>query len=366
MRAACWLLVLLPAGCQGTWEAYEEVRVGRPIPEAGLLSRAARKGRFEWEWQDIGRLPLPPLVAVSSVRTLQDKAGNVVAKQYEATAVGYWLLAQAAAHRSVIETNVPEHAWRDPPPGWRPRAPDDPAAERRAEQLTRILDALSRDAGGPGAWRPTASDELDSLEAETIVHRYRSWIAPRRLAKAVRARIAAGESGVAVDPGSEIGLGGIAGAKGFDWGGLQARVCVEKSDADPPALLLEVAMPFPAPRARNVVDWLHWLLRVRDRRLPDPPPPDADEPARRFPDVLALVFMCSYIGRIDLRDLPGLPGLFRGVTREGFDRTFSNAHGGTCRIRNLGGRRIRVETNRFELQDGLMLIGLLKWTLMPA
>jgi len=80
--------------------------------------------------------------------------------------------------------------------------------------------------------------------------------------------------------------------------------------------------------------------------------------------ILYGIYMLSHNGVVDLHRLQEMPELFDGVTKAGFDRTHRNAWGGTCRVQNLGDRRIRIESNRFELTDGLMILSLLKMALL--
>lgn len=58
----------------------------------------------------------------------------------------------------------------------------------------------------------------------------------------------------------------------------------------------------------------------------------------------------------DIKDLLGQTKALVGMTQEGFDRTFRNTYGGTLRVRNLGGRRLRFEGRTFEILDPLMVV----------
>ncbi|KKN57901.1 hypothetical protein LCGC14_0557320 [marine sediment metagenome] len=53
------------------------------------------------------------------------------------------------------------------------------------------------------------------------------------------------------------------------------------------------------------------------------------------------------------------PAGLAGITEEGFDQTYTNWAGGTIRVQNLGGRRIRIESKGFTLNDPLMLTAVL-------
>jgi hypothetical protein len=48
-----------------------------------------------------------------------------------------------------------------------------------------------------------------------------------------------------------------------------------------------------------------------------------------------------------------------GISREGFDRTYHTVPGGSLRVQNLGGGRIRIETNLLRFYDPLDLAALL-------
>jgi len=364
IEGVCCLLAPLLGSCRGTWEAFEEINVGKPVPQAGLFDKSARKGRFEWVWQDKCFMGFPPIAAASSVRTVHDSQGNVVAKEYEAMALGYWLLVQTAAWRSVIETRVPDHAWHDPPAEWHPPTRGDRAARQRWRKLTGLLDALSQEVKEP--IRPPAfgPDVRDSLEGDTILAIRALSIAPRRVAKRILEQIDAAKTSVTVNVGRDIDFDGIAGAEEANWSDVPARVYVEKYAPDSLTLFLEIAVPAPARPASNVLEWLDFVVGVEDRRLLEHLPAGSDAASGSFPAILEPICLCSRIGAIRLKGLSGMPGLFRGVTRKGFDRTYRDASGGTCRIQNLGDRCVRVETNRFELLDGLMLLVCLKMMLM--
>ena len=364
MGGVCCLLAPLLAGCQGTWEAFEEIEVGKPVPKAGLFDKSARKGRFEWAWRDPGAIEFPPIAVTSSVRTVHDSQGNVVAKEYDAIALGYWLLVQTGARRSVIVTRVPGHAWHDPPAGWRPPTHDDRDVHQRGQKLTGLLEALSQEMKKPGGSAIIGPDVRDSLEGDRILGIYAYSIARRRVDKRILAQIDEGKTSVTVEVGKDIDFDGIVGGEEVDWSDVPARVYVEKYAPDSVTLFLEITVPAPARPVSNVLEWLDFVVRVQDRRLPQHRPAGWDVASGDCPTILGLIYMCTLFGAIDLRDLGGMPGLFRGVTRKGFDRTYRAASGGTCRIQNLGDRCVRVETNRFELLDGLGLLGCLKIMLM--
>ena len=363
MEGVCCLLVPLLAGCQGTWEAFKEIDVGKPVPKGGLLDRLARKGRFEWAWQDEGVMGFPPIAVMSSVRTLHDSQGNVVAKEYEATALGHWVLVQTAALRSVIVTRVPGHAWHDPPAGWRQPLRGDEAAQQRGRKLTGILDGLLWEGEESQRRQSLGPDVRDSLEGDTILGTHGFPIARRRVAKRILDQIDEGKTSVTVDVGKDIDLDGIADGEKVDWSDVPARVYVVKYAPDSVTLFLEIAVPAPARPASNVLEWLDFVVDVEDRWLPEYLPPGGDMVSGNLPAILEPIWYYSLYGAINLRYLAGMPGLFHGVTREGFDRTYRNALGGTCRIQNLGDRCVRVETNHFELLDGVGLLGCLKMML---
>lgn len=355
--AVCCLLAPLLVGCQGTWEAFEGIEVGKPVPKAGLFDKSARKGSFVWEWRDNCFVGFPPFAAMSSVRTVHDSNGDVVAKEYKAEALGYWLLMQTCARRSVIETRVPDHAWHDPPVQRKPFARDDRAARRR-EKLTGVLGALLREAKGHTLRYATGSGGRDSLEGDRASGVYAGRITPHRVAKRIRDQIDDGNTSVIVDVGKDIDLDGIVGAEEIDWSDVLARVYVVKYAPNEVALFLEIGMPVAPRPATNVLEWLRVVLNVKDRRLPK-----YQKASGSFPEILEPIYLCSLISAMRLGDLGNMPRLFRGVTQEGFDRTYRNAWGATCRIQNLGDRRLRVEMNHLEMGDGLMVMVFLKWTL---
>ena len=61
-------------------------------------------------------------------------------------------------------------------------------------------------------------------------------------------------------------------------------------------------------------------------------------------------------GEPEMRELADVPELFSGVTRTGYDREWKNRDGGTCRIRNLGGHRIRIESSYSGVFDTIRVV----------
>jgi hypothetical protein len=68
--------------------------------------------------------------------------------------------------------------------------------------------------------------------------------------------------------------------------------------------------------------------------------------------------MSAYGGFYDLeQSIKRLP--LKGITRQGYDRTFRPVCGGSIRLQNLGQGRIRVEMNLLRIYDPLMLMAYL-------
>ncbi len=364
---ACCLLASLPAGCRSPWEAFQQIEIGKPVPEDAIIRTSARRGRFEWVLEEADLLKLPAIWATGSVRVIEDGRGNVAAKEYEAMALGHWLVAQTAAWRWVVEFQVPEHAWRDPPRGWEPPSLDEwSEARERSLALANVLEALPDEGHDPFRMRVLGPDVRDSLEAGICYDTHAFSIAPRRVSKRVRDLIDGGEKSVAIDLAKDIDLDGVPGAKEADWRDIRARVYIQ-GRPELPTLLLEIAVSVVSTRRPgNVLEWLLYLNDVHDTQLPEA----QEEPTEADNNFAIIVFYAfgfynfSHNGVIGRHELEEMPELFDGVTKDGFDRTYRNAWGGSCRIRNLGDRRVRVETNQFEITDGLMLLAWLKFGLL--
>jgi hypothetical protein len=67
-------------------------------------------------------------------------------------------------------------------------------------------------------------------------------------------------------------------------------------------------------------------------------------------------------GEPEMEELARRPWLFAGVTGDGYDRQWQNADGGTCRIQNLGDRRIRIESDYSGIFDTIRVVYWKKWT----
>ena len=366
----CCLLLACLIGCQGPWQAFEEIDVGKPVPDKGILRREARKGEFEWAWGDAYGARFPVSAGHSAVRILLDKQGNVVAKEYQAMAAGHWLLFQAAAWRRVFEVKVPEYAWNDPPNvGQSPTLDEWPKAHGRRLELVSVLTPLPREGHDPRRRVLFGPDVQDSLE--TFIHKSAFSISRRRVAKHVLDRIDGGKRSVAVDVKKDISLDDLPNARKADWSDVKARVYVE-DDPEPPTLFLEIMVPVSRPRPSNVLEWLMYVGRARDSRLPDTSRDDRGDSETYnglsgfFANQLFGLSMYIHNGVIGLDELEDKPELFHDVTRKGFDRTYTNPWGATCRIQNLGGRRIRVEANNFVLMDTFMLLAYVKFHMMEG
>ncbi len=61
-------------------------------------------------------------------------------------------------------------------------------------------------------------------------------------------------------------------------------------------------------------------------------------------------------GEPEMQEIADVPELLRGVTDADYDRTWKNPDGGTCRIRNLGDGRIRIESSYFGVFDTIRVV----------
>ena len=361
LTVCCVLGILM--GCRGTWEAFEEIEVGSPVPDGAVFRERARRGNFYWVWEEQCGSFVPAIGGNSSVRIAEDDEGKIAIKQYSAKAFGHWLVCQTAAWRSVLEVRVPEYAWHDPPNGWQPQSIRDwSRRHERALELSRVLEPLVRE--DPPYYRTVlGGDALDSLEAGISRAISAFPIARQRVAKSVLERIDHGERSVPVVIERDIDFAGLPDAERADWSAVRARVYVEDRPA-PPTLFLEIAVPSATRRPRNALEWLLYAARARDSRLQREPGGHPQAEGAFFLPIFFPLYMFSHNGVIELYDLERMPELFCGVTEEGFDRTYTNVWGGTCRIQNLGGRRIRIETKSFDLVDPLYVLVYLKFALV--
>jgi len=83
LRAACLLTIaLLAAGCDRSWDAYNEIQLGKPVPAQSILAEkgAEVEGGWGWDRHIIRRLPV--LFGSRKVSVKTDKNGLAIAKTH--------------------------------------------------------------------------------------------------------------------------------------------------------------------------------------------------------------------------------------------------------------------------------------------
>jgi hypothetical protein len=110
------LLFLFPPGCQGPWEAYQEIELGKPIPkESFLAEKGVRKGNTT-TWMEPINIPL--FFSGFSWTVTHEQNDIVIRKTYFAFATADWLFFSSGAYRFVHEFTIPPNARFYPPANW--------------------------------------------------------------------------------------------------------------------------------------------------------------------------------------------------------------------------------------------------------
>ena len=371
--AAVFLMLL--AGCDRTWQAYQQAELGRPLPSGHLLLREGRGMKPVRAICEQDVIPFPAIYGILSLRVVADDTGRPVAKFYEACALGHWGICQTAACRWVMEVQIPHQAFHDPPEGWEQRG------SASSDRLWKIECQLSYLARAPGKStlpkrqttprHPEGPEmiaiQLIPVSEITIGQRpYRSvhdkeevrtfafTLSRKRIRKPVLDRIKQGQTSIPIDLEKDLDLSGEPGSDRSLLAGLEARVLVEPAGRT----LLEVALRTPREPCTNVPEY---LLFIRDVAILGGPEREPQTPGTLGQSVVRTFFglaMYSLGNATGLWHLPWIRGSFSGVTRDGYDWRHRNAIGGTCRIRNLGNRRIRIEYQCFRVLDPFMLLAL--------
>lgn len=115
---AATAVAVTATGCDRGWEMYEQVRLGRPVPEDLPLSVVGSgaqgpdatpdpKRERKLGWHDVGVCPLPPSMGGHGVGVWVDREGRVLGKSYQATVFSNYGAAVVAAMRHVAEVRLP-------------------------------------------------------------------------------------------------------------------------------------------------------------------------------------------------------------------------------------------------------------------
>ncbi|MHC4985004.1 MAG: hypothetical protein ACYTFO_02485 [Planctomycetota bacterium] len=103
------------AGCDRAWEAYQQIELGKPIPADNLLLTDGLAEGHLHTWTQQDHSPFPVAASRLYVAASVDQVGNVTAKTYTKQAGGHWGLLQSAGSREVMEIEVPESTYHNPP-----------------------------------------------------------------------------------------------------------------------------------------------------------------------------------------------------------------------------------------------------------
>jgi hypothetical protein len=241
---AAGLSFLFCTGCDRGWQVYQEVELGKPLPEKSPLklhwtdedpnrtvayTRTVPDSKLH-VWNKLGFWPLPWSTSSCKVSALADANGLAIAKSYKAGLGVNYLVVKTPAQRSVAEIRVPESLLKPLAERKALHDSDDPEADPLLEYLDEIRAELSFTPDTPPA----------GMQIAHIISSYGGFL-------------------------MAFSMGGAHGA-------------------------LELS-----------------------------------------------------IGEVPLK----------GISEEGFDRTFHTVKGGSLRVQNLGGGRIRIETNLLRFYDPL-------------
>ena len=337
------LLLAVGVGCEGGWQAYQQIEIGEPLPKGHLLLRegmAAKRGRG---WGRYSACPLLASYSAEVVSILVDGSGTVKAKLYHASALGHWGVLMAAETHTIVEISVPEAVYRDPPADW-----EGPDCLFRSPELVAM--GLTFPSDGSASESPEATtDRPPSVAAASTQAATRETpagtvrISEKRLTERARERLQRAAGEVPVTLGTDVDLSGVPGAGEIP--GARGTVFRTKDGATY-LKITSTGLEEPTP---NVLEFIH--------ALDFPAPPVKPERAFRFPGCPLLLYpiyalyMYHYGGVFELMDVARFPAAFAGIMRDGFDWTYTDWQGGTIRFQNLGGRRIRVELTRVTRSD---------------
>lgn len=110
------LLLLISTGCPGPWEAYQEIELGKPIPDDSIIvKKGVLDGHNAGIWE-FNMLPFPAFAGYSWA-TSYEVEGKTIKKEYLAMAYGDWIFFQTGRIRIVTECLLPSSV-QDPVKDW--------------------------------------------------------------------------------------------------------------------------------------------------------------------------------------------------------------------------------------------------------
>ena len=332
-------------GCDKAHTACEAIELGRPLAVDNLLAREGRAEKQSRGWSEYTCVSIPLLYASLRLSAVEDQAGNVVAKWYDAWSWGHGLVCIFATGRSAFEVQVPPEAFHDPPPDWSPPQPVD---TWQLQRLANWLAPLRREAGPDGTSQHSAGPATVAAKHTTTSITFQ--ILRRRLRQRVLTKVEQGQTTVPVDLAKDLDLTDLRGRPEIDTPNLTARVMIQPQEK----VILEVSQHFPLKPPTNVLDYLLFIQRLE-------PAIDSSE-EKTCPGLLLGLLYCPYMFMYgiggqppSMHDLAKMPNLLSGVTDDGYDRYAGSLLVGLLRIRNMGNRRIRVDTSHCRAVDPIFL-----------
>lgn len=300
------LAMIACGGCSKTRQAFDAIELGKPLPDqgAGVLPRHIHRCAVGAACSEISALYVPRMVSISSLRVLTDDDGTVDAKSHAYFGGTIWGLLVSDDCHYVLEVDVPPEAFRDTPQDW--GVDEDRGMDLALISCFGSLKGLQDAIDPPGpssgpAVRPATQSA--SGPASTITR------------NAVRTRLMNAFAELAMKPPGTV---------------ANATSATATTRATAPAGSSES-------EHRPHVG----LYMIATKALLDAMRSPAQDPD----DIFGAAFLCLAVGGVEYAPFTQL-GAFSGVTRPGYDWRHTMPDGVTCRVRNLGGRRIRLETTR--------------------
>lgn len=108
-------MIVACTGCDRGWQAYDQIELGKPLPADSLLLAEGTAEGYVYVWNEEAYVSVPVINSRLYVCASVDDQGKVTAKTYTAQAGAHWGICQSAAMRQVMEVEVPEGAYHDPP-----------------------------------------------------------------------------------------------------------------------------------------------------------------------------------------------------------------------------------------------------------
>jgi len=347
------------AGCGGlpVWDQFDKIEVGRPLPaELPEGMERTHLGASLIAISKVEKEPPPDFAAGFRLAdALCDDSGVVIAKSNLELNLAHRLLFIAGSYKYVIELDVPREAFRNLP--WNCGAPRELSWAAVTSQIAGIWpNTLDSDEGGEPEEGPTTRrvattmtvDEEASTRPVTrhlgtldeVRGQVSAVMAQVRTARAAFMKASCGGWGLLVLSKRSIDALGPMAAGIL---GATARLACLPYVTDG-----EAGQYKPASVPEAVL--YHKILLDAATK-----PEARGESAEREDEELAAVGVASliYMKWVSSRVIELLSDRYAlgAATTEGSDRIVLTPDGMSVRVRNLGGRRVRVEVGGFILRD---------------